>query len=435
MGKLKDLRKKVEDGTATDEEKVELEELEEDIKDESTNEANEVDEGIVTEEDKKWAKSLAKSFMSHTSSLKKALDAEMEEVNRVNVAPENKVVEDTAKDISGVKARLKALAMSMKYKKASAEEVDEYNTLHQEWKKNWFKALFTEDKQKLQVMAEGTNDIGGYLLRTEWAQEIIYDIRQKANIRSRSREFPITGKTFYYDSLISRPKMYWRGELASKSTTTAQFNQASLTPYSVAAIIGISEELQEDATIGVGSGGVVDLLQSLMVEALAEEEDTKFLVGTGSSQPTGLSTYTPNKTVNAGGLLSFTHINTCYLGLPQPIRQNGVWIMSTKSVGVISNLVDSQNRPLYSDTLLVDGLATLKGRPIIEFDMAGKTIFFVDLSKYWIATKGAISTMISREATVASNSAFEKNLIWLRVEERIDGELVNTQALATITNV
>jgi len=432
MGKLKDLRKKVEDGSATDEEKQELAELEEDIKDEVEEDKTDSDKE-QDEADEKWADNMAKKIAAKSMEKFQMLQDKVDEINRPKITSTDKG------EVDGIKAsdmsRLKALAKSMKYNKLSAEEVDEYHNLKAQMKSEWFKALFENDVQKLQVMAEGTNGLGGYLVESSWAKELVTDIRQSAGIRQRAREFSILGDTFYYNSLISRPKLYWRSELASKSTSTAEFNQASLTPYSVAAIVGISEELQMDATAGVGSGGVVELIQSLLTEALAEEEDSKFLNGSGTNQPTGISTYTPNKTVAAGGLLSFTHINTCYLGLPQQIRGNGVWIMSTASVGVISNLVDSQNRPIYSDTLLVDGLATLKGRPIIEYDGAGKTIFFVDLSKYWIATKGGIGMKVSDEATVASNSAFEHNLIWVRVEERIDGELTNTQALSTITSV
>ena len=59
--------------------------------------------------------------------------------------------------------------------------------------------------------------------------------------------------------------------------------------------------------------------------------------------------------------------------------------------------------------------------------------FFGDFSFYKIVDREGIRVDVSNEATVASSSAFEKNLTFIRVEERTDGELTLTQAIRSAT--
>ena len=75
-----------------------------------------------------------------------------------------------------------------------------------------------------------------------------------------------------------------------------------------------------------------------------------------------------------------------------------------------------------------------EGRPVLEHINLGISILFGDISAYWIADRTGIRVRVSDEATVASNSAFEKNLVYVRVEERVDGELADTAAFVEITN-
>jgi HK97 family phage major capsid protein len=103
--------------------------------------------------------------------------------------------------------------------------------------------------------------------------------------------------------------------------------------------------------------------------------------------------------------------------------------------GEVGRLKDSQNRYLLTD-LAGSPTQTLKGRPVYESNyLAGGTLLFGDFSFYQIVDREGISVRVSDEATVAGSSAFEKNLTYVRVEKRVDAELLLPAAVTKVTGM
>lgn len=300
----------------------------------------------------------------------------------------------------------------------------------------FIKAVLTNNKQKLQVMVEGTPGLGGYLVPEQWANTIIEKKEETTVVRPRATVIQITTDTFHIPQLASRPKVYWRSEAATKNTSTFGLEEITLTPYSLAVIVPLSQELVDDATVGL-SGSIINMVTSLIVKEIAEEEDKVFggAAGTGSGRPTGISTYADIKEIDAANALNGSHIINAFYKLGQGYRSSSYWMMSSETIGIIQGFKDTSGRFLFNDALTSEGLPTLKGRPVLEHNNLGiNSIFLGDFSAYWIADRMGIRVRISDEATVASNSAFEKNLVFVRVEERVDGELADTSAFVEITN-
>ena len=124
----------------------------------------------------------------------------------------------------------------------------------------------------------------------------------------------------------TKPVMSWGAEGANKSTTSMTFAQVTLTPYKLSGIVTITEELMEDAIFDM-----VRIITNRMGEAIANEEDRAFLTGSGSGRPTGLNSYTL-PVQDAGGALSFDHINSAYWRLPQAYREKAVWLMNGRTI-------------------------------------------------------------------------------------------------------
>jgi len=297
----------------------------------------------------------------------------------------------------------------------------------------FFKALLTGDREKIQPLSEGTAGNGGYLVPEEFATEFIADRRDLVQIRRLSRVINITTDTFHLPRNVARPKVYVANELATKSTTSAEWDEITLTPYTIGAIASLSNQVIADASIG---GNIINVMRELMTRAIAEKEDELFVNGTGSSQPTGLTTYTSVPTVDAGGALDGDDLISIYYKLPQGYRRSAVWIMNSRTIANVRSLKDTTNRYIFDQTLNEDGFPTLLGKSVVEQnDLTSDTILFGDLGTgYWIADREGISVAVSDTATVASYSAFERNLTHIRVEERVDAELADTHALARITN-
>lgn len=308
--------------------------------------------------------------------------------------------------------------------------------------KGWFLSFLKKDTQKmfeyhqkLEPLVEGTNADGGFLVPTVLHDKILELLEDQVVVRPRATIVDMTGmKTNQLDisGIASKPRTSWTSENTAKSTSSMTFDQISLTPYKLTSIVTISTEIRDDSPFNV-----VQLVARAFADAIAKEEDKAFMTGNGSGRPTGIDNYTAGRTVNANNSLSMDVINAAYWRCPQPFRNNAVWIMNSRTIEAIANLKDSNNRPLLleSGILTEPGVPALKGRPVLEQnDLASSKIFFVDLKQYWIAVKQPMTIDTADQATVGSTNLWESNLIGIKVEERVDGELTETRAFVEVSN-
>lgn len=301
----------------------------------------------------------------------------------------------------------------------------------------FIKAFFGGDVQKLQILSEGTAGDGGYLVPEEWANMIIED-RRDANIMRQIAAPAINIKTdtFHLPSLASRPKAAWRAEKAVKNTSTAQFGETVFSPHSLATIVVLTNEFVNDASVGVGAS-VVNYLSGLMAVSLAEAEEQAFWTGSGTGQPKGVNQYSL-RTVTAASASDSDRANAIVQGkqrTPQGYRQRAVWVGNSETWEEVGRLKDSQQRFLLSD-LAGQETDTLKGRPVYESNyLEGGALYFGDYSYYQIVDREGISVSVSDQAVVAGVSLWEKNLTGIRVEERVDGQLVLPAAVTKVAGL
>lgn len=299
--------------------------------------------------------------------------------------------------------------------------------------KEFIRALLLNDHQKLQVLAEGNNALGGYLVPTVLYNQIVEEQRDVAVIRPRATVIDPCPKQLNIDQLATRPKVYWRSEAATKSTSTLEFSQISLTPYSLAVIVVLTKELVADAEI---PSSIIQYIINTIATAIAEEEDKAFMTGNGSGRPTGIDNYsgtvsrsvtTPANVVAADSLIS------AFYKLGQKYRRNAVWLMNSLTLAKVMQLKDGQNRYLFLADPTGQTAGTLLGRPVYEQnDLTQSRIWLGDLSGYWIGVREGITVMQSEQATVAGYSTFERNEVAVRVEERVDGEMADTNAFVVV---
>lgn len=306
--------------------------------------------------------------------------------------------------------------------------------------KHFLAALMTSDREKLQLLAESTASgaDGGYLVPDEFANMIVEDIRDISIMRQiAATPIPTTSDTLHLPGLTSRPYANWRAEKAVKSTTTATFTETVFTPFSLAAIVGLSNELVADAVLGV-SGSIVNYIAGLMTVALNEKEEQAFWVGSGTGQPKGVYGNT-GRTFAAGAGATDTQradkLIQAYQLTPQGYRNRATWVANMGTLFEIGRLKDSQNRYLLTD-LAGSPTQTIKGRPVYEGNfLAGDVAIFGDFQFYQIVDREGISVKVSDEATVAGSSAFEKNLTYIRVEKRVDAKPTLAAAFTTVTGL
>lgn len=306
----------------------------------------------------------------------------------------------------------------------------------------WMKALLNRDfskmreiHQKLEPLNEGTDAEGGYLVPTLLYNKLIPLLEDEQVIKTRATVIDMSGmKTNELDisGISSKPVAQWGSEKAQKATSSMTFNQIDLTPYKLAAIVPITTELRDDSPFNI-----VAIVTKALGEAYAKAEEQAFARGNGTGRPTGIDNYTAGKSIDAGGALAWNHLNSIYWRLPQAYRNKAVWLMNGRTIEVVSYFRDDNNRPLLLDNGIMTqpGVPALKGRPVLEQnDLPSSSVYFIDLSAYYIGEKLPMKVDIADQATVAGQNLWERNMIAIRIEGRVDGELSTVRAMGEITN-
>lgn len=303
---------------------------------------------------------------------------------------------------------------------------------------HYLSALLTGDKEKLQNLVEGTAALGGNLVPQEFANIIVEDRRDQVVMRQFATVLPMQTDTLNLPTLDTRPHVAWRSEGAVKSTSTAQFGNITLTPYSLAGIVGLSNELVADASQGVGAS-IVSYVANLLTRAIAEEEESAFWTGGGTTKPTGIDNYsftTVNPGAGASDTLRADAYKAAYYRLPQGYRNTAVWAANASTWARAAQLKEANTNAYLLQRLGDSPIPQIMGRPAYEVSALGDgKVFFGDFSYYYIGEREGIQVDTSDQATVASQSAFERNLTFVRVEERVDGELASTRAVVELNNM
>jgi HK97 family phage major capsid protein len=440
MGLIADLLEKKALQTITDEEQKQLDALLAEAKMAQKDAGDDSDEGgeeeAVDALAQKMADMMTKSADEQNARFEKLLksmedrqDASDKSANSVDFIVDKTLgKKHTVEELSEIKIALPG-------RKAAGKAITEISQKSVEF----LSALYSGDKQKLQILSEGTAADGGYLVPEEFANMIVEDIRDQNIMRQLASVMTTNTDTVHIPSLISRPRAAWRSEKAVKSTSTATFSENVLTPYSLAAIVPLSNELVADAQLGVG-GSIVNYIAGLMSTALSEAEEQAFWTGSGTGRPSGVDggVYTLRTVAAGAGATDVQRadaITQAFHTHPQGYRNKGVWVGNMGTWAEVGRLKDSQNRYLLTD-LANSPTQTLKGRPVYESNyLAGGTLLYGDFSYYQIVDREGISVRVSDEATVAGSSAFEKNLTYVRVEKRVDAELLLPAAIVKVTGI
>jgi|SRR6185436_18921200 len=286
----------------------------------------------------------------------------------------------------------------------------------------FFMGLVQNDKAVVKALAEGVSADGGYLVPTEFRAELIADLEDPTTMRSLVRVVPMLRLSMNIPTLTAKPKVYWTAENTQKTTTSAEFNQKTLTAYKVAAILYASEELVEDAS----DWNIVQLIIGLFSEALRQEEDKVLTIGTGSGQPTGIANCSLTS-VTCSGNLDFDNIIRLVYSLPQKYRRNAVFLMNNTNIMELRKVKDNNGRYIWQEPISQAGPATILGHPVYENNwVSDAEIYFGDLKQaYWMGDRRSITVTVSNEA----GSAWEHDQVGIRVVERIGGTCVLEAAL------
>jgi HK97 family phage major capsid protein len=276
-------------------------------------------------------------------------------------------------------------------------------------------------------LSEGGTTAGGFLVPEEFAAEVLRLAPLYGVIRANCRIIPMK-----YD-IINIPaagttdqSAMWTNEAAQILQTNPTFRQCVLTINKLAAIPKVTNELLADASVDV-----VQYLAELIAEAFAKEEDNQGFNGTGSPfvgvlNATGAPTF-PHAGGTAFICLSYPDLVNATAEIYDNALGNAKFYFHRSMIAHIRSLITTAGAPIFGNTA-----KDLAGYPLVSVEVlpgrnasTAKTdatlyAIFGDLRKgFAMGERGTITMKISDQATVASDNLFEKDMVALRMIERI----------------
>lgn len=282
----------------------------------------------------------------------------------------------------------------------------------------------------------GTNSAGGYTVPVSMASEIVRVAREFGVMRQLARVISTAGgETLNIPKVTAFGSSGWTAEAAAFTESDPTFATQSLSAYKATHIAQVSEELLQDSAFDISG-----LLAEIMGQNLGVLTNTAYVVGDGSSKPTGITTQTSAGKTGATGQTASViadDLVDLYHSVLRPYRANASWLLNDASVKVIRKLktgVSGDNTFLWQGGLQAGQPDMLLGRPVFtDPDVAtmaanAKSILFGDFTGYWIRDAGGISVQRLNELYAASGQ------VGFRVFIRTDGKLIDTSAVKHYAN-
>lgn len=295
--------------------------------------------------------------------------------------------------------------------------------------KNLVQFNLTKDPEYLanvKALAEGSDGVGGYLTPNEFRAELVRDIKDLPVMRNLVTVIPMASDYLELPTLLTDVITSWGSENTTISTTTATFGHLTFAPKRLNTFLYTSRELVADAALNV-----VQMMTNLFVLAIGREEDRVIINGSGSGQPKGILAETLKGIDNANVDANLaTNLAALPYKLGQAYRKRGVWLINSRSLGVVRSLQSTTGAFIFTDSVNGDP-GKLVGYPVYEQnDLPLDTIVFCDPTQYYLADREQLSV----ETTTDGAGTFEKHQVAIKVIERIDGKVANTEGFKLLTN-
>ena len=324
---------------------------------------------------------------------------------------------------------------------------DKLGRASDDYRKAMLSALRSNFRNVSNVLQEGVDADGGYLVPEEYDSRLIDVLNEENIMRNLGTKLTTSGER-KINIAATKPAASWIEEGGALTFGDATFDQIILDAYKLHVAIKITEELLFDNAF---------YLESYIIEqfgkALSNAEEDAFLNGDGSHKPLGLfvkvvdsttgamknSTYSTEVSTKTGNVpdLKTDDILSLIYSLKRPYRKNASFIMNDKTLAAIRKLKDSNQayiwQPSYQagepDRLCGYAVHTSAFCPEMPTAQPTKAqgdkgfIAFGDYSYYNIGDRGTRSIQELRELFAGNG------MIAYVMKERVDGKLVLPEAV------
>lgn len=277
------------------------------------------------------------------------------------------------------------------------------------------------------VMNETTGAQGGYLVPTEYANQIIALERAGSILRRIARDFPMGTLTRRVPRQLTNVIVTWTEEATAKTSTKPTFEPLNQVAKKLAAVVKFTDELLDDNNVNVDQ-----FVMELIAEAMGLEEDRVGFAGnTGAGDPFMGVLYAVgvNVVTMTGANLTFDDLVDQIMALNAKYREGATLVTSTTGLQILMKIKDSQGRYLWQ----VPGEGQIPRIWTYPYEISDQiptnlgagtstAILFGNWKKhFFVSDRGGYEVYVSKDASDfgTNESAFMLDETWSRFKKRM----------------
>ena len=249
-----------------------------------------------------------------------------------------------------------------------------------------------EDSKELRALQVGTDSEGGYTVPDEFNKTLIQGLEDQDIMRGLATTITTSSGTMEIPVVSSHGSSEWMAEEGAFTESDEVFDQVTLSAYKLGTIIKVSIELLADSAFNLEA-----YLAQEFSRRQGAKEEAAFVVGDGSSKPTGVVNGS-GEGVEVASVSAVTadELIDLYHSLGRPYRKNASFLMADSTVKVIRKLKDGDSQYMWQPGLQAGQPDSILRRPVQVSDnvaaiaASAKSILFADFKYYWVADRAGI---------------------------------------------
>ncbi len=289
-----------------------------------------------------------------------------------------------------------------------------------EYKNAMLSAMRSNFRNISNVLQEGVDSDGGYLVPEEYDSRLI-DVLEEENIMRSLATTITTSGQHKINIAATKPAAAWIEEGGALSFGDATFDQIYLDAYKLHVAIKVTEELLYDNAFNLEN-----YIITQFGKALGNAEEDAFLNGDGKGKPIGI--FDSKGGGNVLGTLtaaikSDDMLDLVY-GLKRPYRKSSSFIMNDSTLALLRKLKDNNGAYIWQPSYKENEPDRVLGYAVNTSPYAPtNAIAFGDYSYYNIGDRGSRSFAELRELFAGNG------MVGFVAKERVDGKLILPEAV------
>lgn len=271
------------------------------------------------------------------------------------------------------------------------------------------------------VLSEGVQADGGYLVPEEFERQIVTGLDEANVVRSLAKVIT-TNAERKIPVAATHSVATWTAENGAYTESNPTFDQKSIDAFKLTDLVKVSIELLQDSAFDLESYIAGEFARAF---GIAEEE--AFCVGTGTNQPTGIFTAnggTVGVTAAAANAITADELISLVYALKSPYRRNAKFLMNDATVALIRKLKDNNGAYLWQPSLQAGEPDRLLGYELYTSPYVpgvaseALTVAFGDFKNYWIADRAGRTVQRLNELYSTNGQ------VGFVATERVDGKVI-----------